>query len=420
MSPCPIAPADRRLRDAFQLWRKMERAYFEPDEFRVNLNSFIQEARNVTFILQKNKHNVPEFDTFYSPWQARLRDDPIMRWVVESRNRITKEGDLETESQNVVTFTADWTNERTRRFEASPALPSTLLINAVLKKIPRELITEESLLCVERRWVDAALPGKELLNVSSHVLIVLSTLLEAAHAQIQRVCSQCSCDVLGSLIEMRKDYPLELAQAEQSRKVWVKAENQKRIRYSIQSAKGIRRGDAGPFKAAIRARYGPAPILPADIDTKTLEGAVLFFTERAKAILSSDGHLSQFIFVLNSDGELLSVGLSHEDRAEKHIVIRQAASYLATMNVQWAIFIGEAWWVPIAEAGEKIRHAVDAPNRREAIAVTGVATDGRSCNRRVEFSRKGKEFVFGEETVDSETVNIMLPIREAISSRSRD
>src|SRR5260370_21139664 len=118
-----------------------------------------------------------------------------MRWVVESRNRITKEGDLETKSQSFVTFTSDWTNERTRRFEASPALPSTLLINAVLKKIPRELITEESLLCVERRWVDAALTGKELLNVSSHGLIVLSTLLEAAHAPIHRVCSQCSLHV---------------------------------------------------------------------------------------------------------------------------------------------------------------------------------------------------------------------------------
>jgi hypothetical protein len=398
----------------------MERAYFEPDEFRVNLNSFIQEARNVTFILQKNKDNVPEFDTFYSPWQARLRDDPIMRWVVESRNRITKEGDLETESQNVVTLTADWTNERTRRFEASPALPSTLLVNAVLKKIPRDLITEESLLCVERRWVDAALPGKELLNVSSHVLIVLSILLEAAHAHIQRVCSQCSCDVIESLIEMRKDYPLELARAEQLRKVWVKAENQRRIRYSIQSAKGIRREDAGQFKAAIRARYGPAPTLPADTDTKTLEGAVLFFTERAKKILSSDGYLTPFIFALNSDGELRSLGLSHKDRAEKHIVIRQAASFLATMNVQWALLIGEVWCVPIAELGDKIRHAVDAPNRQEAIAVNGVTKEGLSCNRRVVFSRKGKEIAFGEETADSDTANIMLPIREAISARSRD
>src|SRR5437868_939514 len=98
MTSCAIAPADRRLRDAFHYWRKMEQAYFEPYEFRVSLNSFIQEARNVTFILQKNKKNVPDFESFYGSWQAGLRQDPIMRWAVESRNRITKQGDLETES----------------------------------------------------------------------------------------------------------------------------------------------------------------------------------------------------------------------------------------------------------------------------------------------------------------------------------
>jgi hypothetical protein len=418
MSPCPIAPADRRLRDAFHHWRKMERGYFEPDEFRVNLNSFIQEARNVTFILQKNKTRVPDFESFYAPWQARLRDDPIMKWVVASRNRITKEGDLETKSQSFVTFTTDWTNERTRRFEASPALPSTLLINLALKKIPRELISEESLLCVERRWVDAALPREELLNLCSHVLVVLSTLLEAAHAHIQRVISQSSCDVIEGLVEMRKNYPLELARAEESRKVWVKAENQKRIRYSIRSDK-VRREDAEQFKEAMRARYGPAVTLPEDSDTKTLEGAVLFFTESAKRIFARDGHLIPFLFALKSDGELVTIGVSHENRAQKHIVIRQAASFLATMNVEWAIHVGEAWWVPIAELGHKIRHAADAPNRREAIAVTGVTKEGLSCNRCVVFSRKGNEISFGEETFDSEATNIMLPIREAISARSR-
>ena len=57
---------------------------------------------------------------------------------------------------------------------------------------------------------------------------------------------------------------------------------------------------------------------------------------------------------------------------------------------------------------------------RTAYHEAGIAKDGRSCNRRVDFSRKGNDISFGEETVDSETTNIMLPIREAISARSRD
>jgi hypothetical protein len=398
----------------------MERAYFEPYEFRISLNSFLQETRNVTWILQKNKNEIPDFESFYAGWQARLKEDPIMRWAVESRNRITKQGDLETESQSFITFITDWTNELTRRFKGSPALPSTLLIEQVLKQIPPELISEESLLCVERRWVDTALPGKELLSVSSHVLTFLSTLLEATHAHIQHVVSQSSCEVIESLVEMRKNYPLELARAEESRKVWVRAENRKRIRYSLRSDY-VRKEDAEQFKEAQLARYGPTPILPKDCDTKTLEGAVLMFMKNAKRILIRDGYLISFIFALDSDeGSVVSLHLSFEDRAEKHIAIRTAASYLALLNVDWAIFAGEAWWIPIAEVGPKIMHAAHARNRRDAISVVGVASDGRSCNRRVNFSRKGKEIVFGEEVVDSQTVNIMLPIREAISARRQE
>jgi hypothetical protein len=98
MSLCQIAPADRRLRDAFHHWRQLEWTYFAPYEFRINLNSFLQEARNVTFILQKNKSAIRGFEKWYSDWQQRMRDDALMKWAVESRNRVTKQGDLETES----------------------------------------------------------------------------------------------------------------------------------------------------------------------------------------------------------------------------------------------------------------------------------------------------------------------------------
>jgi hypothetical protein len=83
MTSCPIGAADRRLRDAFHLWKRVEREYFNPYEFRVALNSFIQEARNVTWILQKAKSKIPGFQGWYEAWQTRMRDDPILRWIVE-------------------------------------------------------------------------------------------------------------------------------------------------------------------------------------------------------------------------------------------------------------------------------------------------------------------------------------------------
>jgi hypothetical protein len=55
---CPLAAVDQRLDDLHRLWHQAADAYFDPDAFRVA----IQTTRSVTFILQKNKAIIPDFD----------------------------------------------------------------------------------------------------------------------------------------------------------------------------------------------------------------------------------------------------------------------------------------------------------------------------------------------------------------------
>jgi hypothetical protein len=142
------------------------------------------------------------------------------------------------------------------------------------------------------------------------------------------------------------------------------------------------------------------------------------YTEAAKRILARDGHLVTFIFALESEERsLITLELRMEDRAGKHLAIRRVASFLAVRNVEWAIMVGESWWITLSETGQTFRHAVQAPNRREAVTVEGVSKDGCSCNRRVDFSRIGKKIVFGEEETDAEIANIMLPIMKAITKK---
>ena len=52
---CPLAAVDQRLADAHRLWHQAEAAYFEPDGFRLAIQTAIQTLRTVTFILQKQK-----------------------------------------------------------------------------------------------------------------------------------------------------------------------------------------------------------------------------------------------------------------------------------------------------------------------------------------------------------------------------
>jgi hypothetical protein len=76
---CPLAAVDRRLEDVHQQWHQAEQAYFEPEQFRIAIQTAIQTLRTVTFILQSNKRQIPDFETWYETWRQRLAADPLMR-----------------------------------------------------------------------------------------------------------------------------------------------------------------------------------------------------------------------------------------------------------------------------------------------------------------------------------------------------
>jgi len=57
-----------------------------------NLEAAIVLARSVTFCLQKDFHDKPGFDTWYSAKQAIMRQDPLFSLFVDKRNYVLKEG----------------------------------------------------------------------------------------------------------------------------------------------------------------------------------------------------------------------------------------------------------------------------------------------------------------------------------------
>jgi hypothetical protein len=99
-------------------WHAAADAYMEPETFRLNLNSLIQGLRNVTFLLQSQKRDLPSFEDWYGAWQRAVKDDPVMRWAVSARNRIVKQSDLEMHSTALVRLA-----ERSRGSRRSPAAP---------------------------------------------------------------------------------------------------------------------------------------------------------------------------------------------------------------------------------------------------------------------------------------------------------
>src|ERR1039457_1902731 len=107
-SPCPLHSAHRRLMDCHVHWHAAADSYMEPEEFRLNLNALIQDLRNVTWLLQKQKHELPDFGQWYPAWQRSASDDQVMRWVVSARTRVVKMGDLEMHSHALVRLSRGW------------------------------------------------------------------------------------------------------------------------------------------------------------------------------------------------------------------------------------------------------------------------------------------------------------------------
>ncbi|MDO9462939.1 MAG: hypothetical protein Q7J61_03945 [Deltaproteobacteria bacterium] len=96
---CPIPNTHNRLAQAHRLWHQTAAAYDDADGFQTNLNSLIEALRNVTFVLQNEKANIPHFDEWYQSWREKLKADPVMSWLHNARTTVVHKSDLEVMSK---------------------------------------------------------------------------------------------------------------------------------------------------------------------------------------------------------------------------------------------------------------------------------------------------------------------------------
>jgi hypothetical protein len=168
-----MQPWERRLADLAHILANCEATYFEPELFRRNANHFLQTARTVTFLIQKNKADIPAGDKWLDehmrePWRA----DQRMRWAVESRNTIEKVGDLELHSVLDITLMAGYLEEEDVRIEVATdeLLGANVrsLVRFAKAKMP-SAVADNSMIRIERRWIANTLPDWELLSAFAYI-----------------------------------------------------------------------------------------------------------------------------------------------------------------------------------------------------------------------------------------------------------
>ena len=110
--------------------------------------------RSVTFILQKNKTAIPDFDRWYGPWQKNLGADALMVWMREARNAIEKEGDLKARSFVRAEIVASHLkNGPVVEVPAELSDAPLQLVKSIPEGAVGDHVRKDGIVRIQRRWV---------------------------------------------------------------------------------------------------------------------------------------------------------------------------------------------------------------------------------------------------------------------------
>ena len=177
---CPIPFTHDRLAETHHWWHEMARNYHEPHPFRYAVGAFIQAARNVTFMLQK-EHSVFDDFTWYQKWVEQAKKDSVLSWLSDARTDFVHRQSLEPHSWLEMRCVGNprdphGSDEDPLRMEVSPFECTHYYMN-------RGPFTDYGYEFT-RFWGSEGLPGRELLKACADVYDRLDDLVSDAHQRL--------------------------------------------------------------------------------------------------------------------------------------------------------------------------------------------------------------------------------------------
>ncbi|MET8281879.1 hypothetical protein [Micromonospora sp. NPDC005174] len=382
----------------------------------------------MTFILQSEKSNIKDFDSWYGPWQDKMRANPVMRWVVELRNRVVKQGDLDARSEaNASLITAYWSGEPPEGLsaalgpEGSQALklsvdvpPSSTTKEQVQEfaNLP-DFFVREGYIEITRRWVDQALPDRELADACAEAFGVMAVMLDDLHKKlgIERGLalkySEGDFLVVAGLPHGRLPCMVRTDYAVRRLKLSNGATHVGGTRYSFSpSAKQLNRS---------LKRYGFSYPPPQNWDSVTaLAGWCM---SNARNILKKDGWHGWYVLLYKGNRQVASEALEARDRPDKIVMMRELAVTIERSGIDGLIEIGDTWQGRLVhdEQGFIIRPELQT-DRREALSVIAEDAYGNRRELLSFYRRVGKRIEFDGDPIDvtkASFANSLEPVREA-------
>jgi hypothetical protein len=410
-STCPLGNIDRRLEDVHQQWHAAEAAYFDPQGFRLSIQTVIQTLRTVTFVLQNHKNIIPDFDIWYAGWQERLKVDALMRWMVSARNKIEKEGDLEAHSMVRAEIIASYLDEGPRILVSARLFDAPL---ALIKNIPNsevgQHVRKHGILKIERRWVENTLPDYELLDAVAISYGRISDLVRDAHRQLGLQHPVTTNVVTGEKFgegSRSGRLPCMIGHAD-SRSVNINLSDGSLVRLENRS-KTVDVSDAK--KVAKRYALRPETVFGPDTSSEETIAANLFRT--ARTMFLKDGYHITVLFLLRDQKPVQIIEMRPKTHGQKYLIMRHVAHEVIKYDADAVIVLSEVWTSPL-DPQKPYQRAVDSPAREEALAARLALKGGEPIEWIAKIRRNGRKLSLGETRINRDGILFSLaPIYEA-------
>lgn len=343
-----------------------------------------------------------------------MRADSVLKWLVDARNTIVKEGDLATHSNLRIAVVNSWFEFPSIEVEAPLFTKAENFAKIVTEGIPESFSPDTGLLRVERRWVDSKFPSRELLEALAHTFGILSELLFDAHKSLLSlgVATCCPWYTRYTSVEGRPP-PCMLAQL-WDRTIWIDVRTGERLMPTVQA---LRTTEKNLKKATTRYFGGQAPRRKSKLPGDLVKDAAIWF-EHAKTVLQKDGYHQPIAIVGHADGSCRIHVLVMDDRSDKYLVFRQLATEIEKIGGTSVVVINEMWVSKVRDGGS-FGYPSDDPDRREALALVAADASGKICNHLVFFDRdeNGKIRLSEQSIVTDDNPFFLAPILAVWSKR---
>jgi len=350
---CPIPETHARINQAFSLFQNILEDYQDKMRFTSALNNLIQNIRNVTFVLQKELAHNDGFSDWYSRKQDEMKKDESLRWLVNARNHIVKQGDLKKKSYTKVRLKDHYDHEMLA-MELDPALSTreiaTNFCKNVALKIPENLLAQ-TIIEVERVWIVEEYPKAEIIDILIYCLGSVTNLVYSAHAELLGVNALlCEANIF---IDPLQDFLSALHNK-------IKQGRITRINYKTgeiyrQFTEQIFRPDIKLLEK-VRKHYGdqkPISILMDKSGTDLPFNNIRFHIEMAKHLFNVDGYLIPMAFLYFPDHPPTEIVLGLDDPASKYLIFEHLAEIVEETGCQALVIVAEAWSGNLPKKGEK-------------------------------------------------------------------